>query len=82
MPDEVGEILSEAVIKGVSAPPLLVAKIMAEKIQEVRKNDKFCILTFSRLNQEMAEFFSEILLPSSTVLISIEHIDTDILITR
>lgn len=48
----------------------------------MKENDSFCILTFSRLNKVAADFMSSVLLPKSTLLISLEGIQMGTLITR
>lgn len=80
--DEVGIIFQEAVRTGTSAPQKLVFEEMSKKIRHVIDTGKFCVMTFSRLSEEIAPLLAQMIKPADTLVISFDMIDESALLDR
>jgi adenylate kinase family enzyme len=80
--DDIGEILRDAIARGVSAPPELIGQIMIERIEKIVRAGKFGVMAFSRLTEEYAVMLESTIPPDSTAVILFENLSEDDLVSR
>jgi adenylate kinase family enzyme len=80
--DGIGEILRDAIARGVSAPPELIAKIMIERIEKIVRAGKFGVMAFSRLTEEYAVMLESVISPTNTAVILFENLSEADLVNR